>query len=197
MFYYFLVRDGLKRAWEVFKRLAGGRGLVLTKYGPVGSHGDPIHAHFYDFSTPILCLASQMSTRKKITCSIWTHQLFYFSQNDPLSLILWLLALPGPQHLRGWLSSLRETFQQNWVLLRSTISCSWEAQYLVAEKHNILLLRRKTCALLRAKTRALLKCKTKSIKNRSKSVKMEAWTGPWGSWGGTRQPFWPPGPPRR
>ena len=47
IFYYFLVREGPKRAWEVFKRLPGGRGFVLTKYGPVGSHGDPIQRHLY------------------------------------------------------------------------------------------------------------------------------------------------------
>ena len=46
-FYYFLVWGGPKRAWEVFKRLPGGRGFVLTKYGPVGSHGDPIQRHLY------------------------------------------------------------------------------------------------------------------------------------------------------
>ena len=27
---------------EVFKKLLGGRGFVLTEYEPVGSHGDPV-----------------------------------------------------------------------------------------------------------------------------------------------------------
>ena len=137
--YHFLIRKGPTWTWNVLKRLPGGRGFVLTKYGPVGSHGDPIHAHFSDFRTPILCLASQMSTRKKTTCPIWTHKLFYVVQNDPLTLILFLFALPHPQHLRGYFSSLRASFQQNWVLLRSTISYCWETQYLIVETQEMCL----------------------------------------------------------
>ena len=51
----FLAENGPRRAREVFKKLPGGRGFVLTEYEPVGSHGGPIHAHFYKFRTPILC----------------------------------------------------------------------------------------------------------------------------------------------
>ena len=46
-FVIFWSGEAQKRAWEVFKRLPGGRGFVLTKYGPVGSHGDPIQRHLY------------------------------------------------------------------------------------------------------------------------------------------------------
>ena len=31
-------------AWEVSKKLPGGRSSVLTEYEPEASHGDPIHA---------------------------------------------------------------------------------------------------------------------------------------------------------
>ena len=40
---------------EVFKKLPGGRGFVLTGYEPVGSHGDPVNAFFYTFRTHMLC----------------------------------------------------------------------------------------------------------------------------------------------
>ena len=61
IFYYFLVREGPKRAWEVFKRLPGGRGFVLTKYGPVASHGDPIQPNnygFLEFANSVVMLSS-------------------------------------------------------------------------------------------------------------------------------------------
>ena len=31
------------RAREVFKKLPGGRGFAFPEYGPVASHGDPVH----------------------------------------------------------------------------------------------------------------------------------------------------------
>ncbi len=31
----------------MFKKLAGGRDFVFPEYGPVASHGDPIHHNFY------------------------------------------------------------------------------------------------------------------------------------------------------
>ena len=47
---------------EVFKNLPGWRGFVLTEYQPVGSHGDPVHAHLYKFRTRILCPNRPIST---------------------------------------------------------------------------------------------------------------------------------------
>ena len=36
-------KRGFPGSWEVFKKLPGGGGFVLTKYEPVASHGDPVH----------------------------------------------------------------------------------------------------------------------------------------------------------
>ncbi len=55
-FYSFWAENGPGRAWEVLKKLLGGGTLILTEYGTVGSHGDPIH---YVFWARILCPKSQ------------------------------------------------------------------------------------------------------------------------------------------
>ncbi len=39
----FLINNGFLGSREVFKKLPGGGGFVLTKYEVVASHGDPIH----------------------------------------------------------------------------------------------------------------------------------------------------------
>ncbi len=46
---HLLVREGPEKAWELFKRVPGGRGFVLTKYQPVGTHGDPIQKQISAF----------------------------------------------------------------------------------------------------------------------------------------------------
>ena len=48
--------NGPRRAREGYKKLPGGRGFVLPEYGPVASHGDPIHGQFYEFVHCILCI---------------------------------------------------------------------------------------------------------------------------------------------
>ena len=39
------------KAREVFKKVLGARGSVLTKYEPVASHRGPVQTIFYDFRT--------------------------------------------------------------------------------------------------------------------------------------------------
>ena len=39
-------KNGFPQCREVFKKLRGGGGFVLTKYEPVASHGDHIHGRF-------------------------------------------------------------------------------------------------------------------------------------------------------
>ncbi len=48
--FLFTLLEGEKapgRAREVFKKLPGGRGFVFPEYGPVATHGDPVHDRFY------------------------------------------------------------------------------------------------------------------------------------------------------
>ena len=47
----FYIEDKRNIAREAFQRLAGGRGDVFPEYGPVQSHGDLVHTHFYNFQT--------------------------------------------------------------------------------------------------------------------------------------------------
>ncbi len=44
----FWAENGPGNSQEVFKKLPGGRGFVLTEYEPVARHGDPIHDDVID-----------------------------------------------------------------------------------------------------------------------------------------------------
>ena len=47
--FFFPAQNGPTEGWEAFKNAPGGRGFVLTEYGPVASHGDPVSTFFYRF----------------------------------------------------------------------------------------------------------------------------------------------------
>ena len=44
-------QEGLTMTREMFKKLPGGRGFVLTEYELVASHGHLIHDNLYGFGT--------------------------------------------------------------------------------------------------------------------------------------------------
>ena len=41
---HFWILYGIPEVQEAFRNLPGARGFALTKYQPIPSHGDPIHA---------------------------------------------------------------------------------------------------------------------------------------------------------
>ena len=47
---HFLIFYGIPEAPEVFKNLPDTHGFVVLQYGPMASHGDPIHPKKYGFS---------------------------------------------------------------------------------------------------------------------------------------------------
>ena len=45
------VKYGIPEVREVSRNLPGARGFAVIEYGPVASHGDPIHARYYHLLT--------------------------------------------------------------------------------------------------------------------------------------------------
>ena len=49
-FCHFWILYGVPEVREVSRNLPGARGFVVIEYGPILSHGDPVHAQNYQIS---------------------------------------------------------------------------------------------------------------------------------------------------
>ena len=87
--------------------------FILTEYGTVASHGDPIHYHSYRFRTHVLCpqLPRSRPPRKKENKKVWPLAARLVTKTRVLRVG------PGPVFFggeRGWAPSIRQTYESDW-----------------------------------------------------------------------------------